>query len=311
MSRDWRTARWTDHPKNPLIDPPPGTWLIADPCVLAPDVTPDGKWHMFANAVNVLHQYVSDDGLEWRSFGGELFSGIRPFCYVQDGFHLFYERLTIPLGRSCISYRFSDDLVRWTDPIDVLQPSLPWEGRVIRTNGNPCLVDAGGYYRLYFSAAYVWLWDCLYWEPVYIGVAEADRITGPYYKWPSPLIGPSERYYWRSLGAGSIKVRPPKGGMPWLAFNNGIFKDEAGRSRSEIHLLESTDGLVWDPVGDEPILAPEPGWKEAFVYAMDIVEYGGDVRLYYNARDGWLRGKERIGLAQPRWDRSGSVETQP
>ncbi|MCB1155836.1 glycosyl hydrolase family 43, partial [bacterium] len=120
---------------------------------------------------------------------------------------------------------------------------------------------------------------------------------GPYRKWPSPLIGPSERYYWRSLGAGSVKVRPPSGGMPWLAFNNGIFKDAAGHSRSQIHLLESADGLVWDPVGTEPIVAPEPGWKEAFVYAMDFVEYGGEIRLYYNARDGWLRGKERIGCA--------------
>jgi len=212
-------------------------------------------------------------------------------------FHLFYEKAA-SIRRSVVAKRSSTDLLSWSEPITVLEPQFAWEGKGLHTNGNPCLVRHGGRYRLYFSASWVFLPDCLFLEPLYIGVAEADTIEGPYIKRPEPLIGPSSDPAFRNMGAGSMKVLPPEDGGPWYAFNNGIYRDAGGRSRSEIHLLRSDDGYDWRVVSKEALLAPtDQGWKRALVYAMQVVRYQGEWRMYYNARDGWFIGKERIGLA--------------
>jgi hypothetical protein len=293
---DLRKCVWTDHPKNPLIEPPGKAWLIADPTVLTPDRTPDGRFHLFANSVGNIHHYTSGDGLAWEKIGGPIFRGLRPFVFVEDGYHIFYERI-IPPRKSHIAARTSKDLKTWSDPIDLLRPQFSWEGRVIRENGNACLVKHQGKYLLYHSAGWVWLRDCYFMEPKFISLAVSDSLLGPYTKREEPLIGPSKDVYWRNLGAGSIKVIPPSNGLPWFAFNNGIYVDAEGKSRSEIHLLESDDGLRWNDVHGTPILAPEPGWKRALVYAMHLSVYKDEPMLYYNARDGWFRGRERIGLA--------------
>jgi len=294
--RDLRQAVWKDHPANPLIAPPGREWLLADPTVVTPDQSPDGRFHLFANTLRGIHHYVSEDGIAWDKIGGALFGGLRAFVFVENGYHLFYERF-VPPNKTVVAVRSSPDLETWSEPRTVLEPRFHWEGRVLYTNGNPCVVKHDGLYRLYYSASWVWLRDCYFIEPKYIGVAESALLLGPYEKRPDPIIGPSDEVAWRNLGAGAIRVVPPSKGVPWLAFNNGIYIDPEGRSRSEIHLLESDDGLSWRNVHDGPILAPEPGWKNALVYAMHVCTTKGKTRLYYNARDGWFRGTERIGLA--------------
>ena len=290
---------WTDHPSNPLIEPIRPDWMIADPSVVTPSESPDGNWHLFANAIlQGIQHFLSEDGLSWTRVGKKLFLGIRPFVFKENGvFHLFYEKANLPRG-SVIAARRSDDLLTWSEPRVVLAPQFPWEGKGLRTNGNPCLVKHDGRYRLYFSAGWVFLRDCLFLEPRHIGVAESDAVEGPYAKRPEPLLGPSADPPFRNLGAGSMKVLPPEGDGPWYAFNNGIFRDGEGRSRSEIRLLKSRDGYVWDWVSPSPLVTPEEtGWKRALVYAMHVVRHGDEWRMYYNARDGWFIGKERIGLA--------------
>lgn len=296
---DFQTLRWIDHPDNPLIGPSAPDWMIADPSVLTPDLTPDGRWHLFANAIiQGIQHFVSDDGIRWTRVAKKLFIGIRPYIVREDDtYYLFYEK-PAGLRGSVIAVRQSRDLLGWSDPRVVSSPEFPWEGKRLRTNGNPCLVRHEGRWRLYFSAGWVFLHDCLFIEPRYIGVAESDHILGPYIKRPEPLIGPSPDPFFRNLGAGSIKVLPPTGSTPWVGFNNGIYRDEDGHSRSEIHLLHSDDGYDWRLVSESPLLAPTNlGWKRALVYAMHVVEYEGQWRMYYNARDGWFIGKERIGLA--------------
>jgi len=39
------------------------------------------------------------------------------------------------------------------------------------------------------------------------------------------------------------------------------------------------------------------GWDAAFVYAFDTTRVGDDIRAYYNAREGYKIGTERIGMA--------------
>ncbi len=301
--RNLAEAKWVDHPRNPLIEPPRPEWMIADPTVLPPDRTPDHQWHLFANSVGFINHYHSDDGLTWRKLGGRLFRGIRPFLYSEDGtYYLLYELHRAP-WRSEIVVRRSRDLTNWDAPQTLLAPSTPWDGRGLRFTGNPCLVKAGDEYRLYFSCGWIWLWDCLYFEPKYVGVATSRVLLGPYVRRDELLIAPRADQPYLNFGAGSVKVIADGDGGWWM-FHNGIYKDSERRSRSAIFIWRSSDGFHFAQQTPEPIVAPEPtGWKRSFVYAFDAVEYGGELRLYYNARDGWLRGSERIGLATAVWEK--------
>jgi hypothetical protein len=55
--------------------------------------------------------------------------------------------------------------------------------------------------------------------------------------------------------------------------------------------------MKWDIPEREPILGPQPGWKKGFVYALDVRKVGEHLYMYFNARDGWLMGRENVGLA--------------
>jgi hypothetical protein len=46
---------WIDHPDNPLISPPWPEFLIADPSVVTPDISPDDQWHLFAHSLIGIH----------------------------------------------------------------------------------------------------------------------------------------------------------------------------------------------------------------------------------------------------------------
>ncbi|MEW6776726.1 MAG: glycosyl hydrolase family 43 [Bdellovibrionota bacterium] len=292
-------AHWfsfEDFPGNPIIEPPGPEWMIADPTVLPPDDSPDGKWHLFANSLRGIHHYTSENGYEWRRLGGPLFPGLRPCIRREkDTFYLFYE-LYVRFPVSHMVARSSPDLRRWSEPAHLLKPSLPWEGKIPAANGNPSFVSGPFGFRLYYSASAIWLPDCLFIEPRHIGVAEAESILGPYRKRPEPILSPDPKEPFRNFGAGAIKVFLENG--KFIGLNNGIYKDAEGRSRSAILVLESSDGFSWKKAREKPIIQPEgDGWKKALVYALDLVRHGKELRLYYNARSGWFVGSERIGVA--------------
>jgi len=105
---------------------------------------------------------------------------------------------------------------------------------------------------------------------------------------------------YRNFGAGAIKVYRWDG--IYIGFNNGIYIDHEGRSRSAICLMASEDGVKWEDAPFNPIIPPTDGWKRAFVYQLDakfIEEKDGTrkIMLYYNARDDWKGGVERIGCS--------------
>ncbi|MBN2057157.1 hypothetical protein JW905_19700 [bacterium] len=310
MDLDLSKIRWEDHPRNPLIEPPRPEWMIADPSVLPPKKTRDGLWHLFANSIGFINHYVSRDGITWEKLGARCFQGIRPFLYTEGGqYYLFYERFRRP-WRSGIVVRRSLDLVDWSAPVEVLEAARETDGGFPRFLGNPCLVkDEPAGYRLYFSGGWVFLKDCLYFEPRHIGVASASAVLGPYDRHPSWLLSPDSGREHHSLGAGAIKIiRRPS---TWWIFNNGIFRDHQGRSRSAIMLYESHDGLCLAPDRGTLVVTPGAGWKRAFVYACAPVLHDGMIYLYYNARDGWFRGRERIGLAIGRMPRGGDLLEEP
>ncbi|MFZ0888050.1 MAG: hypothetical protein WA005_06335 [Candidatus Binataceae bacterium] len=259
-------------------------------------MTPDGRWHLFANGLGRIHHFTSADGLAWTHEGRALFAGMRPCLRrVGDRFLLFYE-LFVSIRRSVVALRTSSDLVSWSAPRTVLEPSIPWESGALTANGNPCLVEGRSGFLLYYSASTVFLRDCLFFEPRYIGVAEGDAAEGPFRKRSDPILSPSRDDPYRNLGAGAIKVF--RDGDGFVGLQNGIYRDAAGASRSAILLLKSADGFAWTQARPEPILRPEgSGWKRAFVYQLDIARSGRELRIYYNARSGWFLGAERIGVA--------------
>jgi hypothetical protein len=164
--------------------------------------------------------------------------------------------------------------------------------------GNPCLVRFEDCYLLYYSAGVVFLRDLGFCEPRYVAVARADSPRGPFQKEGRPMIAPDASDPYLNRGAGAIKViRDPANGR-YLGFNNGIYRDPDGRSRSAILLLASNDGLSWERLYEDPIVAPGgDGWKKALVYQLDVHRVGDEIWMYFNARSGWRFATERIGLA--------------
>ncbi|MBU1671251.1 MAG: family 43 glycosylhydrolase [Actinobacteria bacterium] len=289
---------WTDHPDNPLIEPPWPEFLLGDPSVVLPADSPDGAWHMFANTLTGIQHFTAVDGLHWGRHP-KVGPGMRAFVYKEDGrFYLYYERFTIPQFRSHIELRESDDLWSWTEPEVVLVPDLPFEGRLSQNVGNPCLVKMGDGYILYYSAGIVFLRDLGFCEPRYVAVATSEGPRGPFNKEGRPMIAPESSDPYLNRGAGAIKVIEDPAGGRWLGFNNGIYRDADGRSRSAILLLTSKNGLEWKRLYSEPIVAPGGDvWKKALVYQLDVHRVGDEMWMYYNARSGWRFGTERIGLA--------------
>ena len=291
---------WTDHPDNPLVDPPPGENLLGDPTVLLPDESPDAQWHMFANGLGGIHHFVSDDGVAWERLTPSLFGlgAWRPFVFKEgETYYLFFEKF-LGWEDSEIHLSTSTDLMEWTTPTKLLEPTLDWENTGGETIGNPYLTRWEDGFRLYYSAGTAEQDDLGFGEPLHIGVAYSDVITGPYEKQPQPIISPDDEMPYRNRGAGSFKMLDEQVAGHWVAMNNGIYIDDEGQSRSAILLLSSTDGLTWELACPEPVIAPSgTGWKQAFVYAFDTVRVGDEIWAYYNARDDWADGVERIGLA--------------
>jgi predicted GH43/DUF377 family glycosyl hydrolase len=289
---------WVDHPENPLIAPPFPEFLLGDPSVVPPGQSPDELWHMFANTLRGIHHFTSVDGVHWRR-RARVFPGMRAFVYrEEDLYYLFYEEFSLPMFRSHLSVRTSSDLRHWSEGAVVLEAELDWETRLGRTCGNPCLVKSEDGYLLYYSAALVFLRDLGFCEPLNIGLARAESVEGPYRKLREPIIAPSRGNRYRNLGAGAIKVMYDPERRSFYGFNNGIYSDEANRTRSAILLLSSADGVTWEQLYDNPIIAPSgEGWKKALVYQLDVRRVGDEMWLWYNARSGWRFGVERIGLA--------------
>lgn len=308
---------WEASPQNPLVEPPGTEFLIGDPTVLRPDEAPDGQWHLFANSLLGIHHYTSEDGLDWVKQSGTLgdIAAFRPFVFIEDGtYYLFYEQFRS--GGSEIRRIDSTDLVTWSEPLTVLRPELDWEETYQSTVGNPYVMrrddDPAAPYWLYYSADGALLEDTGFPEPRVIGLARAPSLDGPWTREAEPLIVPSAEDPWRNLGAGSLKLLDETVGGRLIALNNGIYQSEDGVSGSAIRVLSSADGLVWADVCGAPVLAPDgEGWDAAFVYAFDTARVGDTLRVYYNARDGYAQGTERIGMATQRLPLEGNAGSRP
>jgi len=302
-------VQWQPHPANPLIGPPFPSPIIADPTVLLPHETPDNRWHLWAHSLRGVHHYTSSDGLAWQREPSVVVPrALRPFVrpMPNGSYYIYYERHTrLHPFRSHIEVRRSTDLRHWSAPQTALAPSLPWhhEPQRHRAVSNPGVVPLpDGRFRLYYSASLVWLPDCRFWEPRYIGAAHSASPAGPFVPDAQPIIRPTAQLPYLNLGAGALKVLPCADG--YVAFWNTIYHDDSPQrhTRSAIYQMAGTTGLDFDPATARLIRAPQGnGWERSHIYALDVRALpDGTWRLYYNARNGWSGlnpwNRERIGL---------------
>jgi hypothetical protein len=271
----WLNLSWEDSGL-PLIDPPRFSPVIADPSFLFPEETPDGLWALFAHSAWGVHRYSSPDGITWVDHGLVVWNAMRPFVRklkpgsAEDGrarYILLYEKYpllalpltALPLKRpwhSVVAMQESSDLLGWSRPKTLLEPSLPWmrDNRLGNAVSNPCLVEdqsavppastptsppadpratpsaIATAWRLYFSAGLSYIEDCGFNEPKYIGVATGPGPDGPFKPRPDPLLGPGLDVRVDAgldagpeLGAGSMKVIRLDDG--WLGLQNRIYRD--------------------------------------------------------------------------------------
>lgn len=303
------SAAFSLNESNPIIHNPAESFVIADPSVLTPDASHDGRWHLFCHTFFGVYHYESEDGLSFTKKGKIVSRAMRPdINYIDGRYYLFYERTRQPvlnamslLGvkwKSEIYCTESDDLLEWTKPRVAIGNTREYErdenGLAI---SNPFLIKTEKGYRMYYSCGQTFIRDCGFCEPRHISFAESRRITNGYLSRSKPIISPDKNTEYLNLCSGCLKVY--RLADCYIGLQNGIY-EKNGRSHSAIMLLKSSDGEHFDFV--RPFLVPQMcgdnNWMAQYVYACCLTYYEGKLRLYFNARNvsDNLRGRESIGV---------------
>ncbi len=294
---------------NPVIHNPISSFVVADPSVLTPQNSHDGKWHLFCHTFFGVYRYESSDGINFKNKGRIVPRAMRPNINRIDGrYYLFYER-TKPVILNALSLigskwkseiycTESDDLLSWSKSYLVIGKTRPFEvDKHGQSISNPFLIKTGEDYRLYYSCGQTFIKDCGFCEPTHISFARSRKISHDYVSRTLPIISPDENTEYLNLCSGCIKVYELSD--CYIGLQNGIFHKD-GKSHSAIMLLKSDDGENFRFV--KPFLVPgicgENKWMAQYVYACCLTYYDGKLRLYFNARNvsDNLRGRECIGI---------------
>lgn len=297
---------------SPILKPWGASIVVADPSLITPDISHDGKWHMFFHTTFGVCFCSSDDGVNFGKPKKILSRAMRPnINYIDGKYYLFYER-TAPLiinalnvinavkWKSEIYVCESTDLLEWSKPEHVIEEARGFEkserGSAI---SNPFLIREKEVNRLYYSCGMTFIDDCGFCEPTYINFAESKEIKSGYVSNNKPIISPDKNDPYLNLCSGCLKVYKLADG--YIGIQNGIYERD-GKSHSAIILLTSADGKSFEfaKVLIEPSVVDGKDWMNQFVYASHLVKHGNKLRLYFNARDtsDMIRGRECIGFAE-------------
>ncbi len=305
-------ADFTVSANSPVLKPFDGSVLVADPSLLTPENSHDGKYHLFFHTNLGVYHFVSEDGIGFKKVQKVVKNAMRPNINRIGGkYCLFYEKtrslfanalnlVNITKWKSEIYVTESADLLSWSKPKKVIGNTREYEqserGMSI---SNPFLLQDNGVNRLYYSCGLTFIKDCGFCEPTHISYAESISITENYISAEKPIISPDKTDPYLNLCSGCLKVYKLKDG--YIGIQNGIYEKD-GKSHSAIILLTSQDGLnfSFEKVLVEPSDDDNNRWMKQFVYASHLVKCGNTLRLYFNARDtsNMIKGRECIGYAQ-------------
>lgn len=310
---EFKKLKFELYGKNPVIRPFDVSPIVADPSLLTPNESPDGRWHMFFHTVLGVYHTDSFDGISFRKPRKICKNAMRPNINYADGrYYLFYEKtrslianglniLNILPWKSEIFVIESSDLVEWTAPRAVITDAKGFEKSERGSSiSNPFYFGECGENRLYYSCGLTFIEDCGFCEPTHIGYAVSKRISDGYSSNGKMIISPDRSDPYLNLCSGCIKVYKLKDA--YIGIQNGIYEND-GKSHSAIILLSSQNAedfrfekIILDPGASE--------WMKQYVYASHLVEFENGFRLYFNARDNsnMLKGRECIGFCEAEFE---------
>ena len=75
---------------SPVLKPFNGSFVVADPSLLTPDNSHDGKWHLFCHTTFGIHHFASDDGIDFNRVNKVVNRAMRPNINYIDGKYYLY-----------------------------------------------------------------------------------------------------------------------------------------------------------------------------------------------------------------------------
>ena len=324
QSQNWQALQTTkvqDFVQNPVLRQQGAERLVGDPSIL--EIA--GEFHLFVPCAcrGIVH-LSSQDGLSnWTitELAVSVSGAVCPFVRVVEGVaHLFYEQRGESAFQSSAIFLKAASVPEessawvWSEPQKVLEPQLEWEKVGMSRVGSPYVVydEKAARWLLYYSASVTFLPDAKLNEPMFIGVAEAATLQGPYCRLAeTPLFRTASDVHPQIIGAGSFKMirgfenfegDSKASQRKLLALQSRITRTVTGVTGSSIALLASNDGLSWVVVDDNFVLPTErPGWKMAYMLAFDTVMPSFDAEhifLYYHAHEGHPGSKGYVGVSR-------------
>lgn len=306
---EFRNLKFELYKANPVIKPFDVAPVVADPSLLTPAESPDGRWHMFFHTPLGIYHIDSFDGISFGKPKKICRDAMRPnINFIGGRYYLFYEKtrslianglnvLNLLPWKSEIFVMESKDLIEWTMPRAVITDVAGYEKSDRGSSiSNPFFFNGCGENRLYFSCGLTFIDDCGFCEPTHIGYAVSRRVSDGYSSKKKPIISPDKSDPYLNLCSGCLKVYQLKDS--YIGIQNGIYEKD-GKSHSAIILLSSDDAenfrfekVILEPGAEE--------WMKQYVYASHIVETENGFRLYFNARNvsDMLRGRECIGFCE-------------
>ena len=307
-------AVWSSYSEDPVWQSSLWESRLSAPCVLMPDDSSDGLWHLFAHTWVGIEHYVSASGFDWKKAGLVVTRGHYPSVFRdKNTWYLVYEnhdrdyqdrrRVDLRKTVSRIYIVSSGDLRTWSRPQMILSASdIPYASDwSVPRLAHPQIVQWCGRYRLYFTASEVRMYDTGQKASACLSYAESAFFNCDYVVRPRPVmrIDPDSKYMNLAIGAFSFVTCADA----LMAFQTAFFFDEEKRrSRSAILLLSSDDGESFH-IEKELMRSPDRGWAERCFTSCSVAfrQEEDTWYCYYsaNGRDGrhpHLPVREKLGL---------------
>ena len=125
--------------ETPILSPFGGAFVVADPSLLTPDLSPDDRWHLFLHTTFGVYHFDSPDGISFNKVQKVEPTAMRPnINRVGNTYYLFYEKTRSLLAnaltlanlakwKSVLCVRSSTDLVHWSKPKAVVTSANGYE----------------------------------------------------------------------------------------------------------------------------------------------------------------------------------------